>query len=96
MGEKIFIKVYETYVEAMAVSLQQWDIQYGTRRDLGFEYYKALSFGGLFQVDVNGKIVTETDSFKELVPKPEDRQDIADKILNEQNNTRNAKGTKCK
>ncbi|MFK8285285.1 SprT-like domain-containing protein [Capnocytophaga canis] len=84
------------YVEAMAVSLQQWDIQYGTRRDLGFEYYKALSFGGLFQVDVNGKIVTETDSFKELIPELQDRQDIADKILNEQNNTRNAKGTKCK
>ncbi|MFJ1322552.1 hypothetical protein ACILDT_06020 [Capnocytophaga canis] len=80
----------------MAVSLQQWDIQYGTRRDLGFEYYKALSFGGLFQTDTNGTITTETDGFKELVPKPEDRQDIADKILNEQNNTRNAKGTKCK
>lgn len=84
------------YVEAMAFSLQQWDIQYGTRRDLGFEYYKALSFGGLFQTDTNGTITTETDGFKELVPKPEDRQDIADKILNEQNNTRNAKGTKCK
>ncbi|WP_392448257.1 SprT-like domain-containing protein [Capnocytophaga canis] len=84
------------YVEAMAFSLQQWDIQYGTRRDLGFEYYKALSFGGLFQTDENGTITTETDGFKELVPKPEDRQDIANKILNEQNNNGNAKGTKCR
>ncbi|MDO4782280.1 MAG: hypothetical protein Q4A09_03565 [Capnocytophaga felis] len=85
----------EQYVDAMAISLQQWDIRYGTGTDLGFDYYKALSFGGLFQVDEYGNITTETNSFKELVPKPEDRQDIADKILNEQNNTRNAKGSRC-
>lgn len=84
------------FIDAMAISLQQWDIRYGTGTDLGFEYYKAQSYGGLFQVDVNGNITTETDSFKRLVPNVKDRQDIANKILNEQNNTKNAKGTKCK
>lgn len=84
------------YIEAMAISLQQWDMRYGTGTDLGFEYYKALSYGGLFQTDVNGAITTETNSFKELVPNAKDRQDIANKILNEQNNSRNAKGAKCK
>ncbi|MDO4782278.1 MAG: hypothetical protein Q4A09_03555 [Capnocytophaga felis] len=84
------------YVDAMAVSLQQWDIRYGTGSDLGFEYYKAQSYGGLFQTDVNGTITTETDSFKQLVPNAKDRQDIANKILNEQNNNGNAKGTKCR
>ncbi|GIM52202.1 hypothetical protein CAPN004_12320 [Capnocytophaga cynodegmi] len=84
------------YIEAMAISLQQWDIRYGTRTDLGLDYYKALSYGGLFQTDANGTITTETDSFKELVPNAKDRQDIANKILNEQNNNGNAKGTKCK
>lgn len=74
----------------------EWDIRYDTGTDLGFEYYRAQSYGGLFQTDANGTITTETDSFKELVPKSKDRQDIANKILNEQNNNGNAKGTKCR
>ncbi len=83
------------YVDAMAYSLYEWDKEYGTGGNLGWEYYRAMAWGGLFQMDENGNIVSETDSFKELNPNPSDRQKIADIVLNENNNNNNAKGTKC-
>ncbi len=84
------------YIDAMATSLQQWDMRYGSQADLGFEYYRAMAFGGLFQIDGAGKISNETDIFKQLVPNLKDRQAIADKIFNEQKGNKDAKGTKCK
>lgn len=80
----------------MATSLQQWDMRYGSQMNLGFEYYRAMAFGGLFQIDGAGKISNETDIFKQLVPNLKDRQAIADKIFNEQKGNKDAKGTKCK
>ncbi|MDO4782282.1 MAG: hypothetical protein Q4A09_03575 [Capnocytophaga felis] len=69
------------YVDAMAVSLQQWDIRYGTRTDLGLDHYKALSFGGLSYKgrDSSGQEISiDTDSFKQLVPNQSDRDKIKD------------------
>ena len=93
------------YVNAIAISLYEWDKEYGsgkynnnvTKPDdlLGWDYYKAMAYGGMFQVDPSGNIVTETDTFKELVPNSSDRQEIADIIISEQNNNNDAKGTKC-
>ncbi|MFK8285387.1 hypothetical protein [Capnocytophaga canis] len=70
----------------------EWDIRYDTGTDLGFEYYKVLSFGGLVykKTDKDGNEITDgdgnpiyedTDSFKTLVPEEKDR-----------NNIKNAKG----
>lgn len=83
------------YINAMAYSLQVWDKAYGTKTDLGWDYYYAMSFAGQFQVDVNGKIVNETDVFKTLIPDSNKRKDIVKKILNEQNGNRDAKSKKC-
>ncbi|SEE07504.1 hypothetical protein SAMN05444353_0605 [Polaribacter dokdonensis DSW-5] len=49
----------------------------------------------MFQVDPSGKIVTEIDTFKELVPNASDRQAIADLMFNENKGNKDAKGTKC-
>lgn len=84
------------YIDLMALSLQDWDMRYGSRTDLGYEYYKALSYGGLFQTDEQGKIISETDVFQTLVKKDTDRQEIANKLYNEQYGKRGAKGTRCK
>ncbi|CDF80964.1 hypothetical protein BN863_32520 [Formosa agariphila KMM 3901] len=83
------------YVDAIAMSLLTWDIEYGTGGDLGWDYYRSMALGGLFQVDSNGNIVTETDAFKALVPELIDRQNISKTLTNEQNGNSNAKGTKC-
>ncbi|WP_298997091.1 hypothetical protein [uncultured Tenacibaculum sp.] len=92
------------YVNAMAYSLYEWDMRYGsgkgktniTKPDdlLGWDYYYAMAFGGLFYKDSNGNLV-ETDSFKKLIPNQSDR-DIIKKILkNEQDGNSSAKGQKC-
>jgi len=84
------------YVNAMAYSLYEWDKDYGTGGDLGWDYYYALGFGGLFQIDINnGTIVSETDAFKSIISDPYERQKIADKILNEFKNNEDAQGTDC-
>jgi hypothetical protein len=83
------------YVDAMAYSLYEWDKQYGTGGNLGWDYYNSMAWGGLFQTDGSGSIVSETDSFKELVPNSNDRQDIADIVFNEIKGKSDAKGTKC-
>ncbi|MFJ1263003.1 hypothetical protein ACILDS_09960 [Capnocytophaga canis] len=84
----------------------EWDIRYDTGTDLGFEYYKALSFGGSVykKTDKDGNEITDgdgnpiykdTDSFKTLVPEEKDRNNIKKIIENEQTNNRKAKGSKC-
>ncbi|WP_165930157.1 hypothetical protein [Flavobacterium sandaracinum] len=54
-----------------------------------------MAFSGMFQTDPNGTIVAETDTFKEIVPNANDRQAIANIILNEQNGNNQSKGSKC-
>lgn len=83
------------YVDAMAYSLFEWDKEYGTGGNLGWEYYQSMSYAGMFQVDPSGNIAAEIDTFKELKPNPSDRQAIADIIMNEQKGNKDAKGTKC-
>ncbi|MEN8702574.1 MAG: hypothetical protein ABF311_09895 [Polaribacter sp.] len=83
------------YVDAMAYSLYEWDKDYGTDGSLDWNYYKSLAYGGMFQVDPSGKIVTEIDTFKELVPNASDRQAIADLMFNENKGNKDAKGIKC-
>ena len=63
--------------------------------NLGWEYYKSMAYSGMFQVDPSGSIVAEVDTFKEIVPNANDRQVIANIILNEQNGNNQSKGTKC-
>lgn len=79
----------------MAYSLYEWDKQYGTGDNLYWDYYKAMAYSGMFNVDPRGKIATEIDAFKELVPNANDRQAIADIVMNEQNGNYDAQGTKC-
>ena len=84
------------YVDAIAISLLKWDTDYGTGGNLGWDYYQAMAWGGLFQIDpVTGLIVNETNSFMELVPSANARQEIANKLLNEQNGNNDAQGSKC-
>ena len=83
------------YVEAMAYSIYEWDKSYGTGGNLGWDYYKTMAYGGMFQVDSNGNIAAETDTFKALVPDSSERQKIADIVLNESKGTNDAKGTEC-
>ncbi|WP_145993583.1 hypothetical protein [Tenacibaculum dicentrarchi] len=83
------------YIEAMAYSLYDWDKKDGTGGNLGWQYYKSMAYGGMFQVDSSGNIAIETDTFKKLVPKLNDRQKIANIVVNEQKNNDYAKGTKC-
>lgn len=54
-----------------------------------------MAWGGLFQVDNDGNIDSMTDSFQELVPNANERQDIANKLLNELKGNSNAQGTEC-
>ena len=73
----------------------QWDKEYGTGGNLGWDYYYAMSFSGQFSVYPNGDIATTTDTFLELVPNANKRQEIVDIILNEQINNNDAQGTDC-
>lgn len=93
------------YIDAMAVSLLNWDEKYGTggiktknssgMDILDWEFYKSMSFGGQFQVDANGIIVSETEAFKLIVPDSNKRKEIVKTILKEQKSNKDAKGTKC-
>ncbi|WP_141675505.1 hypothetical protein [Formosa haliotis] len=75
------------YVDAIAMSLLTWDIEYGTGGNLGWDYYRSMAFAGLvnvkkgvngnFLLDNNGNpIYEDTNSFKELVPNENDRDNI--------------------
>ncbi|MFN0728248.1 hypothetical protein [Polaribacter gochangensis] len=93
------------YIDAMAYSLYEWDKLYGsgkfnysaTKPDdlLGWEYYRAMAFGGMFQTDTNGNITAETDSFKAIEPDSIKREEIAKIVYNELKSNNDAKGTKC-
>lgn len=54
-----------------------------------------MAFSGQFQVDIDDKIVFETESFKALVPDSDKREEIAQIVLNELKSNSDAKGTKC-
>ena len=95
------------YVDAMAASLLIWDEKYGSKTNLGWEYYRSMAFGGLLveRMDANGnlildkdgnKIYDDTNSFKALVPKESDRDKIKNILENEQNGNSKSKGKKCK
>ena len=75
--------------------MYDWDREYGTGGNLGWEYYKSMVYSGMFKVNPSGIITSEIDAFKELVPNPSKRQAIADIILNEQKGNDDAQGTKC-
>jgi hypothetical protein len=83
------------FIDAMAYSLYEWDKEYGSGGNLDWDYYKSMAYSGMFQVDPNGNIATEIDTFKKLVPISSYRQEIANIILNEQKGNNDAKGTKC-
>lgn len=94
------------YVDAMAISLLQWDTDYGTGENLGWDYYQSMAYAGLSKIkrDSNGNpildsnnnpIRIDTDSFKELVPNENDRNNIKKIIENEAESNRNSKGTGC-
>ena len=92
------------YVDAIAVSLYEWDKEYGSGKNnntitkpddlLGWNYYRSMAFGGLFFKDSNNEI-QETDSFKALIPDQKDRDNIVKILENEQNGNKDAKGAKC-
>ncbi|MGO4912823.1 hypothetical protein [Leeuwenhoekiella sp. W20_SRS_FM14] len=83
------------YINGIAYSLYMWDRSYGSGGNLDWEYYYSMSFGGLFQVYQNGQIATSTDAFIDLVPNLTERQNIANKILNENNANTQSQGSKC-
>jgi len=81
------------YVKAMAYSLFKWDINHGTRTNLGWDYYYKMATAGLIYKDNNG-IWQDTDAFNALFD--EVGQSAAKKIINnEANNSRDAKGSDC-
>lgn len=86
------------FVNAMAYSLFEWDKNYGSGGNLGWNYYYSMGFGGLFYTveDTNGNTIqVETDSFKVLVSIQSERDKIKQILYNEQENSSNSKGTKC-
>jgi hypothetical protein len=54
-----------------------------------------MAFGGLYTQDPISGAINYTDSFIELVPNEEDREDIINIIINEQNGTSDAEGSTC-
>lgn len=91
---KIHHEFMGQYVDAMAASLLIWDEKHGSKTNLGWEYYRAMAFGGLRYWDSKGNNV-DTDSFIALVPKTSDRDKIKNILSNEQNRNGSYKGTKC-
>ncbi len=82
------------YVNAMAFSLYEWDKEHGSGGNLGWDYYYAMAFGGLYYKDSNNNII-ETDSFKTLVPDSNERLKIRNILINEQDGNSKAKSPKC-
>ncbi len=94
------------YPYAIANSLQEWDKKYDTGGNLGWEYYRSMAFAGLVKekrdadnepiLDNNGEpIYEDTDSFKELVPDENDRDNIKKINSDEATGNSDSKGTKC-
>lgn len=92
------------YVDAMALSLMNWDIKNGTggimKKDangidiIDWGYYKSMAYAGLKYEDSNGDIV-DTESYKALVPDESERDKINKIIIDEQDGKSKAKGEKC-
>ncbi|MCG8802270.1 hypothetical protein [Tenacibaculum finnmarkense] len=91
----------DKYIIPIAKAIRKLDgSRYPLNEYIGFSWdgllvYRSMAYGGMFQVDSSGKIAIETDTFKKLVPKLNDRQKIANIVVNEQKNNDYAKGTKC-
>ncbi|MDT8416151.1 MAG: hypothetical protein RQ735_12350, partial [Flavobacteriaceae bacterium] len=67
--------------------------RHGSGGTLGDDYYTAMAFGGLFQVDMKGDFVSKTDFFSSL---PLEFQNFAKEVIvDEQEGNENAKGEKC-
>lgn len=62
--------------------------------NLGWDYYHAMAFGGLFFKDSKGNLV-ETDSFMALIPNSFERKKIINILANEEQANSNSKGEKC-
>jgi hypothetical protein len=83
------------YINAMAYSLYTWDKNYTVSGgNLGWDYYYAMAFKGMFYRDPNG-VTHETDAFIELIPDSNKRDEIIKILINEQTGNENAKGKKC-
>lgn len=69
--------------------------QYGSNGgQLSWDYYYSMAFGGLFYRDISGELIA-TNSFKELVPNQNDRENIKRILSDEAAGNNNAKGKKC-
>ena len=82
------------YINAMAFSLYEWDRDYGTGGNLGWDYYKNMSYGGMYYYDSSNNLIF-TDSFIELVPNLNDRNNIVNILINEQEGNNQALGSNC-
>ncbi|MFY0631629.1 MAG: hypothetical protein JXR05_14735 [Flavobacteriaceae bacterium] len=83
------------YINAMAYSLYEWDKNFGSGGNFGWNYYYSMSFIGLFTTDNNGIINSENDTFITLIPNASERQNIATIVFNELKGNNAANGQKC-
>ncbi len=82
------------YIEAMALSLHQWDKNYGGGGNHGWQYYKDLAWGGLTHHKIKGQSVL-TEAFKANFPNFNERSRAINVIQNEAKNEPMAKGDPC-
>lgn len=54
-----------------------------------------MAFSRQFSVKTNGDIVSTTDTFLELVPSEQERQDILEILNNEKEGNGNSQGSQC-
>ena len=81
------------YILGMAVSLSNWDKQFGpTRGTLGFDYYYKMAFGGLVEHNNPNNLMQEA---KQYIPAGSSWSDINKILSNEAKGTNQAKGKKC-
>lgn len=83
------------YIEAMALSLYQWDKNYGDGGNHGWQYYKDLAWGGLTHHKDNNDQLFLTEAFKANFPNSNDRNRVLNIVSNEATNSQFAKGTPC-
>jgi hypothetical protein len=82
------------YLLAMAVSLYNWDRQFGsTQGTLGFDYYYKMAFGGLVDQNNPNNLIQEA---KQYIPAGSSWSDIKKILSDEAKGTNQAKGKKCK
>lgn len=78
----------------MAYSLFEWDKDYGTGGNLGWDYYYKMASAGLVYEDDNENYQF-TDSFLELFPSEQERQEILETLNNEKEGNGNSQGSQC-